>query len=123
MQTKSTEVEIVLAACTQVYAARRISVEPLDTIELRDGHNQGRRLHGIVAHGENRVECVIPGDADIALYLAPLDSLARAGWDVWVIMPTMLLGSAHRHLRGADVTLQPWWHSGTDISFGRPEIP
>jgi hypothetical protein len=123
MQTESTEVEAVLSACAQVYSARRINVETLDAVELREGRLQGGRLHGIVAHEENRIECVIPRDADVSFYVATLDGLARAGWDVWVLVPTARLGSAHRHLRGVAVTLQPWWDTGTGVFFGRPEIP
>ena len=123
MQTESTEVETVLAACAQVYAARRIKVEALGAVEVRDGLNQGGRLHGIVVHGENRIECVIPRGADISFYLATLDGLAAAGWDVWVLVSIEMLGSAHRQLRGVAATLQPWWDTGTSVCFGRPEIP
>ncbi len=123
MQTESTELETVLTACTQIYAARRIAVEALDAIELREGRNLGGRLHGIVAREENRIECVISRDEDISLYAGTLDSLARAGWDVWVLVATAMLGQAHRHLRGISVMLQPWWDTGTGVCFGRPEIP
>ena len=91
MTTESTDVEPVLSACTQSYAARRVGVE---TIE-----------------------------ADISLYPATFDGFSRAGWDVWVLVPTEMLGSAHRYLRGVDVVLQPWWEAETGILFGRPEIP
>jgi len=123
IQTQSTEVETVLAACAQVYAARRINVDTLDAVELREGRDWGGRLHGIVVHTESRIECVISRDDDISLCMATLDRLARAGWDVWVLIPTVLVGSAHRHLRGVAVTLQPWWDTGTGVCFGRPEIP
>ena len=123
MQTESTEVETVLSACARVYTARRMNVETLDTIELREGRGLGGRLHGIVVHEENRIECVIPRDDDVSLYIATLDRLARAGWDLWVLIPTVMVGSAHRHLRGVAVTLQPWWETGTGVCFGRPEIP
>lgn len=123
MQTESTEIANVLAACARAYAARRVNIETLDAVELRTGRDQGGRLHGIVAHGENRIECVISRDADISLYPATLDSLALAGWDVWALVPTDMLGPAHRYLRGVAVTLQPWWDTGTGILFGRPEMP
>ena len=123
MQTESTELEAVLAACAQVYAAQRIVVEAVDAVELREDRNTGARLHGIVAREANRIECVIARDDDISLYAATLDGLARAGWDVWVLVATTMLGQAHRHLRGVSVTLQPWWDTGTGVCFGRPEIP
>ena len=123
MQTETTDVETVLAACVQVYAARRIAVETIDAVELRDGRIPGGRLHGIMAREENKIEVVIPRDADLSLYPATFDGFSRAGWDVWALVPTELMGPAHRHLRGVHITLQPWWESGTDVLFGRPELP
>ena len=123
MQTETTEVDTVLAACVRVYAARRIVVETIDTIELRDSEPAGERLRGIVAREENKIEVVIPRDADLSLYPAAFDGFSRAGWDVWALVPTELMGPAHRHLRGVEITLQPWWESGTDVLFGRPELP
>ena len=123
MQTETTDVETVLAACVQVYAARRIAVETIDAVELRDGRIPGGRLHGIMAREENKIEVVIPRDADLSLYPATFDGFSRAGWDVWALVPTELMGPAHRHLRGVQIMLQPWWESGTDVLFGRPELP
>lgn len=122
MRTETTEVDLVLTACVEVYSARRIAVEPLEAIDLREGRTGGT-VRGVVAHDENRVECIVPRDADIAELAPTLDGLARAGWDVWAIVPTAILGSAHRHLRGLPITLQPWWDTGKGVSFGRPEIP
>ncbi len=123
MQTDTTDVETVLAACVQTYAARRIAVETIDAVELRDGRISGVRLHGIVAREDNKIEVVIPSDADLSMYQATLDGFSRAGWDVWALVPTELMGPAHRHLRGVQITLQPWWESGTHVFFGRPELP
>ena len=123
METETTDVATVLAACVQVYAARRIAVEAIDAVELRDGRIPGGRLHGIMAREDNKIEVVIPRDADLSLYPATFDGFSRAGWDVWALVPTELMGSAHRHLRGVQITPQPWWESGTDVSFGRPELP
>jgi hypothetical protein len=122
MQTESTEVDLVLAACTTIYAARRVSVEPIESIDLRDGRTGGF-LRGVVAHAENRIECVIPRDTNFDELAPTLDGLARSGWDVWAIVPTADLGAAHRSLRGLPITLQPWWDTGTGVCFGRPEIP
>ena len=123
MQTETTDVEAVVAACAQVYAARRIAIETIDSIELRDGRIPGGRIHGLVARADNRIEVVVPRDADLSLYPAALDGLSRAGWDVWALIPTELLGPAHRHLRGVEITLQPWWQTGDGVLFGRPELP
>jgi hypothetical protein len=123
MQTETTDVETVLAACAQIYAARRIAIETIDAVELRDGRVAGGRLHGLVARADNRIEVVIPHDGDLSLYPATLDGFSRAGWDVWALVPTELLGPAHRHLRGIEVTLQPWWEAGNGVLFGRPELP
>ena len=123
MQTEPTDVDTVLAACEQVYAARRIPIETIDAVELRDGRIPGGRLHGIVARVENRIEVVMPPDADLSLYPRTFDGFSRAGWEVWVLVSTENLGSAHRHLRGVEVTLQPWWETESGILFGRPEIP
>ncbi|MGZ5384174.1 MAG: hypothetical protein ACXWH0_09350 [Acidimicrobiia bacterium] len=123
MQSEITGVETVLAACVQAYAARRITVEKMDTVELREGRIPGGRLNGVVARAQNRIEVAIPHEADLSLYPAMFDGFSRAGWDVWALVPTELLGPAHRHLRGIDVTLQPWWESGSGVLFGRPELP
>ncbi len=123
MQTESIDADTVLAACVEVYAARRIPIETIDAIELRDGRIPGSRMLGIVAREDNRIEVVIPHEADLTLYPATLDGLARAGWEVWALVPTELLGPAHRYLRGVDVTLQPWWESPDGVLFGRPELP
>ena len=123
MQTETTDVDTVLDACARVYAARRIVVETIDTIELRDGAPAGERLCGIVAREDNKIEVVIPRDADLSRYPATFDGFTRAGWEVWALVPTELMGPAHRHLRGVEITLQPWWESGTNILFGRPELP
>ncbi len=123
MQTESTEVDSVLAACCRLYAARRLNVESLDAVELRDGRAGGIRLRGVVVHEENRIECVAPRGADVSVYAGTLDALARAGWEVWVLVPIETLGSAHRHLRGVATTLQPWWDTEIGIVFGRPETP
>ena len=123
MQTETTNVATVLAACGRVYAARGITTETIDAVELRDGRIPGGRLHGVVARDENRIEIVIPPGADLSLYPPAFDGLARTGWDVWALVPTELLGPAHRHLRGVEVTLQPFWESESGILFGRPELP
>jgi hypothetical protein len=123
MQTETTNVATVLAACGRVYAARGITIETIDAVELRDGRIPGGRLHGVVARDENRIEIVIPPGADLSLYSPAFDGLARTGWDVWALVPTELLGPAHRHLRGVEVTLQPFWESESGIFFGRPELP
>jgi hypothetical protein len=123
MQTETTNVETVLAACFKIYAAQRIAVEPIDSIDLRDDHRSGAALHGIVAGSENKIEVVIPHEAELSPHRATFEGWARAGWDVWVLVPAELMGPAHRHLRGADLNLQPWWESGPEIFFGRPELP
>ncbi len=59
--------------------------------------------------------------------LRPLASLAvetaGTGWRVAVLVPTARMGEAHRALRGAPVTLQPWWTDGERVRFGGPEVP
>lgn len=122
MRTETTEVDLVLAACIETYSARRVAVEPIEAVDIREGRT-GRTVRGVVAHDENRVECIVPRDADMTELVPMLDGLARAGWDVWAIVPTAILGSAHRHLRGLPIKLQPWWDTGTGVCFGRPEIP
>ena len=119
MQSESTEVDTVLATCVATYAAQRIDVERLDP--TREDQVPKARLHGIVAQSEKRVECAVSRDSDFSK--AAFDHLVRSGWEVWVLVPTEMMGSAHRHLRGVPVTLQPWWKGENGILFGRPEIP
>ena len=58
--------------------------------------------------------------------LADLVAPARTGsadWDVSVIVAASRMGEAHRALRGAPITLQPWWADGESVRFGGPEVP
>jgi hypothetical protein len=48
---------------------------------------------------------------------------SAADWDVSVIVPAVRMGEAHRALRGAPITLQPWWADGDSVRFGGPEVP
>jgi hypothetical protein len=59
-----------------------------------------------------------------------LDALATVSrqaagpeWHVSVIVPAFRMGEAHRALRGAPVTLQPWWPDADGVRFGGPEVP
>ena len=123
LQTDSSKAGEVLTACVRAYSGRRVGVESLDTIDLRDHGSAGVRLQGIVSRTENRIEVVVDTATELTEYPPVLDGLARAGWEVWVLLPTEMMGSAHRHLRRTAVTLQPWWETATGIVFGRPEIP
>ncbi|OFW65915.1 MAG: hypothetical protein A2Z12_08005 [Actinobacteria bacterium RBG_16_68_21] len=59
--------------------------------------------------------------------LEPLAAMSRASagpeWQVSVIVPAGRMGEAHRALRGAPVTLQPWWFDDESVRFGGPEVP
>lgn len=118
MQIAPTDVDAVLAACARVYETRRQAVEELEVAERWDG-----TAHVLVIRELGRVECVLDHDADPTVYPAVVSDLARAGWEVWALIPTEQMGAAHRALRGAPVMLQPWWMTGDHVHFGRPEIP
>ncbi len=69
-------------------------------------------------------EVALETQASMEAAVAYIAELSRA-WDVVVLVPTMLGGSAHRILRGLfdNVTIQPWWTEGATICFGQPETP
>lgn len=60
---------------------------------------------------------------DLGRLAALATETAATGWRVAVLVPSARMGEAHRALRGAPVTLQPWWTDGERVRFGGPEVP
>lgn len=76
----------------------------------------------VLAADWGAIECVVgeglPAAAEAVRHLA------AAGWEVSLLVPTCLVGEAHRLLRGVPVRLQPWWLGvDDDVCFGAPEVP
>lgn len=69
-------------------------------------------------------EVALDDQASLEAAVPYIAELSQA-WDVVVLIPTVLAGSAHRILRGLfdNVTIQPWWTEGATICFGQPEAP
>jgi len=76
----------------------------------------------VVAPERGLVEWFPAEDQALIALVAPSRSSA-ADWDVSVIVPAARMGEAHRALRGAPITLQPWWTDGESVRFGGPEVP
>lgn len=76
----------------------------------------------VVAPERGLVEWFPSGDQTLAALVGPLRASA-ADWNVSVIVPAGRMGEAHRALRGAPITLQPWWVDGENVRFGGPEVP
>ena len=125
IETETTEVDSILAACAKRYAALRVEVDQLvwDRIELRDGSPGASSIRGVVVPRHQRIECVLPPTADLPTHVEALGRLAGGGWEVWALVPMGSMGDAHRLMRGVPVRLQAWWTDGGDIHFGRPETP
>jgi broad specificity polyphosphatase/5'/3'-nucleotidase SurE len=69
-------------------------------------------------------ECVLDDGVDPAEMGPGIEALAASGWEVTVLVPARRMGAAHWGLRGAPVTLQPWWPGPADsIQFGQPQVP
>jgi hypothetical protein len=76
----------------------------------------------VVAADFGTVECVADGHLPAAA--RAVRHLSAAGWEVSLLVPSALVGEAHRLLRGVPVSLQPWWLGpDDDVCFGAPEVP
>jgi len=76
----------------------------------------------VLAADRGAAECV--ADDDLPAAAAAVRHLAAAGWEVSLLVPSSLVGEAHRLLRGVPVRLQPWWLGpDDDVCFGAPEVP
>jgi hypothetical protein len=64
-----------------------------------------------------------PSDSQKLGALAGPSRVHSCDWAITVIVPAVRMGEAHRALRGAPLTLQPWWPDGESVRFGGPEVP
>lgn len=64
-----------------------------------------------------------PSNAQKLAALAAPSRVGSCDWAVTVVVPAARMGEAHRELRGAPLTLQPWWPDGESVRFGGPEVP
>jgi len=76
----------------------------------------------VVAPERGLVEWFPSEDQSLIALVGPSRAHA-ADWDVSVIVPAARMGEAHRALRGAPITLQPWWSDDEGVRFGGPEVP
>ncbi len=76
----------------------------------------------VLAADLGTVECV--ADDHLPAAARAVRHLAAAGWEVRLLVPLALVGEAHRLLRGAPASLQPFWLGpDDDVCFGAPEVP
>ena len=76
----------------------------------------------VVAPERGLVEWFPSDDQSLTALVGP-SRVNAADWDVSVIVPASRMGEAHRALRGAPITLQPWWSDDDGVRFGGPEVP
>lgn len=76
----------------------------------------------VVAPERGLVEWFPSDSQHLGPLMAP-SRLSSCDWAITVIVPAGRMGEAHRELRGAPVTLQPWWPDGESVRFGGPEVP
>lgn len=109
----------LMAASIHLHYEGSVLEEPLSGFTGIDG------LDGVavVAPAQGVVEWFPHDDQPLADLAAVAGRIAGTGWSVGVIVPTGRMGEAHRALRGAPVTLQPWWRDGEAVRFGGPEVP
>ena len=77
----------------------------------------------VVAPEQGLVEWFPHPEQDLGVLAGLAPRVAGTGWRVAVLVPAGRMGEAHRALRGAPVTLQPWWADGERVRFGGPEVP
>ena len=77
----------------------------------------------VMAPEQGVVEWFPHPDQDLRRLAALAAETARTGWRIAVLVPSARMGEAHGALRGAPVTLQPWWVDGERVRFGGPEVP
>lgn len=110
----------VATAVAQGYARLGCTVVELPLAEASGV--EGAAGAAVLAAEQGAVECVVGERLPAAA--EAVRQLASAGWEVSLLVPTPLVGEAHRLLRGLPVRLQPWWVShDDDICFGAPEVP
>lgn len=77
----------------------------------------------VVAPEQGVVEWFPHPEQDLGALRALADDVADRGWRICLIVPASAMGEAHTRLRGAALTLQPWWPDGDLVRFGGPEVP
>jgi hypothetical protein len=71
-----------------------------------------------------RIECHLVEDRPVESIVEAVSRLTDTAWDVWILLPSRCLGSAHEALRGMSVRLQGWWlDNENNIKFGVDETP
>jgi hypothetical protein len=109
--------EAVLGACLAIYAARGTSAN------VTDWTHGDETAPAVVITEDRRIEVVLGGGDDPGPPTEDIETLAREGWQVVLVLPTAALGPAHRAFRGLPLLLQGWWRVGDDIHFGHHETP
>lgn len=76
----------------------------------------------VLAPERGLVEWFPSESQELASLMAP-SRVSSCDWAITVLVPAARMGEAHRALRGAPLTLQPWWPDGESVRFGGPEVP
>ena len=120
-----TDLDDVAEACRQAYAANGEIADVMTWNRLFLGETivPAPPTPTVVARSTKTIECILPTDADPGDYLSGFRRMVFEDWTVRLLVHSARMGEAHRSLRGSPVTLQPWWHDGGSVHFGRPEIP
>ncbi|NOY56476.1 MAG: hypothetical protein GXP34_10885 [Actinobacteria bacterium] len=118
---KVEETQIVVEACLDRYRALGLDAEAVswDRVTLEDLSMNVTPL----IKTERRLDWILTRDIPRRADALVFKRLVGEGWTVHALVPTGMLGEAHRELRGTPVRLQGWWMSEGGVHFGRPEIP
>ncbi|MDH5372004.1 MAG: hypothetical protein OEX97_03580 [Acidimicrobiia bacterium] len=125
MTREITDIDEVASACLDAY---RWSGEIADLMTwnrlfLGESIAEAPATPAVVARSSRTIECVLPHDVDPSDYLPGFLRMIAEDWTVRLLVHSSELGRSHTRLRGAPITLQPWWFDRGVVQFGRPEIP
>jgi hypothetical protein len=120
-----TDIDEVAGACLDAYlsAGEVADLITWNRLFLGESVDQAPPTPAVVARSTRVIECVLPHHVDPADYLPGFRRMASEDWAIRLLVNSAEMGRAHARLRGSDVTIQPWWHDGGSVQFGRPEIP
>jgi hypothetical protein len=120
-----TELDEVAETCLDTYrwAGEVADLMTWNRLFLGESVREAPPTPAVVARSTRTIECVIPHHADPRDYLPGFRRMVAEEWDVTVLVHSSEIGAAHAGLRGAPVTIQPWWRDGDIVRFGRPETP
>lgn len=115
---------LVADATLRAHAARGgrvLDIPLLEMVHISVGADVAS-VRSIVAVDDRVVELVVD-DGPFEALAPAVWALSARGWSVVALSPAPRMGEAHRALRGAPCSLQPWWMESSTVRFGAIERP